>query len=197
MATFAFTTTSSTFTVSLNGSQISAWPRLNRAEDDYKADVTDDVLILSLKNPYYSAHITEDDTVTIGGETFEGTLYELSSELKDNVLSKEAPGAAAYSVYTALLTQIGTGAPTAVVLANTIGSIVWTRSSEGYYLATLEGAFPDDRTFFTLTKTNDVKEFVMGTDTPPDSLYIETKNGASWEDSNLSQTPVEIRVYPA
>jgi len=38
-----------------------------------------------------------------------------------------------YKVYKALLTQTSTGAPTATVLENNIGNIVWARTSEGIY----------------------------------------------------------------
>jgi hypothetical protein len=39
-----------------------------------------------------------------------------------------------YKVYTAKLTQTGTGNPTVTVLQNTLGSdLVWTRSNSGFY----------------------------------------------------------------
>jgi hypothetical protein len=51
-------------------------------------------------------------------------------------------------VYNALLTQSGTSAPTATVLGtNTIGSIVWTRSSAGIYVGTLSSAFTSAKTW--------------------------------------------------
>jgi len=56
-----------------------------------------------------------------------------------------------YKVYTALLTQTGNAAPVAVVLENTIGSIVWTRNSPGSYTGTLNNSFPQNKTFITYT----------------------------------------------
>ena len=53
-----------------------------------------------------------------------------------------------YKVYTAILSQNGTGAPSANILENTIGNIVWSYSSAGNYLATLAGAFTSQKTFF-------------------------------------------------
>lgn len=50
-------------------------------------------------------------------------------------------------VYAALLTQYGTGDPTAIVLENTVGSIVWTREYQGRYHGTLSGAFASGKTF--------------------------------------------------
>lgn len=48
--------------------------------------------------------------------------------------------------YVALLSQTSTDAPTADVLENSIGAIVWTRANTGDYNATLAGAFTDDKT---------------------------------------------------
>ena len=51
-------------------------------------------------------------------------------------------GAAAYLVYTALLSQSGTDAPVATVLQNTLGgTVVWSRNTTGDFSATLGGAF--------------------------------------------------------
>lgn len=46
--------------------------------------------------------------------------------------------------YRAQMQQSGTDAPTATILNNTIGNIIWTRVSQGYYKGTLSGAFPTD-----------------------------------------------------
>ncbi|MBI4947439.1 MAG: hypothetical protein HY840_13685 [Bacteroidetes bacterium] len=46
-----------------------------------------------------------------------------------------------YKKYVALLTQTGTNPPTAIVLENTIGNIVWTYLSTGSYTATLANGF--------------------------------------------------------
>ena len=47
-----------------------------------------------------------------------------------------------YKKYVALLTQVGSNPPTAVILENTLGGIpVWTYSTNGTYIATLSGAF--------------------------------------------------------
>jgi hypothetical protein len=101
--------------------------------------------------------------------------------------------------YVALLTQTSTSAPTATVLDNTIGSIVWTRSSAGTYVGTLTGAFIASKTWcqanwsdesasgnivFRLKRTgNNTVELGVSPD------------GVSFSDvfTNLS---VEIRVYP-
>lgn len=52
-----------------------------------------------------------------------------------------------YKVYTALLTQQGTSTPVPIVLENTLGEPVWSRSSAGVYSITLAGAFTVGKTF--------------------------------------------------
>ena len=52
-----------------------------------------------------------------------------------------------YKEYVALLTQTGTDAPVATVLYNDLGgTVVWTYSSVGEYIATLAGAFTINKT---------------------------------------------------
>ena len=70
-----------------------------------------------------------------------GSLSVNGTEINKN-------GGLPYKVYTAILSQNGTGAPSANILENTIGNIVWSYSSAGSYLATLAGAFTSQKTFF-------------------------------------------------
>ena len=54
-------------------------------------------------------------------------------------------------IYKAILTQASTGAPTAVVVENTLsGAIAWTRTGAGEYTGTLSGAFPEHKTFLLI-----------------------------------------------
>jgi hypothetical protein len=102
-----------------------------------------------------------------------------------------------YKVYTALLTQTGTNAPTATVLENTIGPIVWSRSNPGLYLGTLTGAF-------TVSKSWGISEDVAnGSNSStrlritgaPDAMQVLTALGTTTTDGLLANTPIEIRVY--
>ena len=99
-----------------------------------------------------------------------------------------------YKKYVALLTQSGTDAPTAIVLENTIGDIVWTYSSLGEYLGILTNAFTEDKTFLFAyilptsvikIERNNVNQINVGT---TDNLGAKT-NGL------LNNTSIEIRVY--
>lgn len=50
-------------------------------------------------------------------------------------------GVPGYSVYTALMTQTGTSAPTSTVLQTNFGTVTWVRTSIGFYkLSGLTGA---------------------------------------------------------
>jgi hypothetical protein len=119
----------------------------------------------------------------------------------ENFLESTTP----YKVYTALLTQkVKLNPPTAIILENTIGDIVWTYDSAGIYRATLVGAFPDAIKFFTLNYKImiEAQKFIA----------VEWKNSNSFEvrnsvvsyspsiaytpeDSMLDNYPIEIRVY--
>jgi len=99
-----------------------------------------------------------------------------------------------YKVYTALLTQSGIDAPTAVVLENTIGDIVWTYHSIGVYFATLTNAFIEDKTYLFAYilptsiigfQRDDENQINIGT---TDNLGVKT-NGL------LNSTSIEIRIY--
>ena len=107
------------------------------------------------------------------------------------------PESPKYKVYTALLSQSGTDAPTAVVLENTLGDIVWSRSEEGVYVGTLTGAFKEGKTFQALTagNANGSTSFFYRQDI--DTMLLETYaiSGDSASDTFLNRTSIEIRVY--
>ena len=96
-----------------------------------------------------------------------------------------------YKSYVALLSQTGTAAPTAIVLENSLGDIVWTRNSIGIYYGTLTGAFQSAKTF---ARVNPSVNF--GTTVScyrlNDNVILLTSVAS---DSQLSLNPVEIRVY--
>ena len=50
--------------------------------------------------------------------------------------------------YKAFVTQSGSGAPSPVIIGgNTVGAIVWARTTTGTYTLILAGAFPQTKTF--------------------------------------------------
>ena len=68
-----------------------------------------------------------------------------------------------YTVYTVELSNFGLGtvAPVATVMQNTIGNIIWTRTSLGKYVGTLTGAFTTNKTF-ALTQSQIVSNPAIG-----------------------------------
>lgn len=97
-------------------------------------------------------------------------------------------GSLPYNVYTALISQSYTNDPTAIVLENTIGSIVWTRRGLATYDATLIGAFPVGSTFVLVSS--------------PFTAFDENQTGdiitlrpPGFKDG-FTNVSIEIRVYP-
>ena len=104
-----------------------------------------------------------------------------------------------YKVYTALLSQTGTSAPTAIVLENTFGgTVVWTRISKGQYIGTLTGAFTLNKTIvFATTGFNDyVSTNAYSVDVNSVSIDTFSTNDLLSEiDDAMYKTSFEIRVY--
>lgn len=106
--------------------------------------------------------------------------------------------------YVALLTQTGTDAPVATVLENTLGgTVVWSYTSSGRYVATLAGAFTENKTVMPGGTTADSDGFLSGfTSTSwidADSIRVCTQpitDLASRADNLLLGTPIIIEVYP-
>ena len=102
-----------------------------------------------------------------------------------------------YKKYVATLKQIGTSAPTATVLENTLGgTLVWTRDAVGTYTATLSNAFPSEtKTFLLIGQDNN--NFYHLTRGNNSELYLTSSdNTNTLADDLLSNTTIEIRVYP-
>jgi hypothetical protein len=108
-----------------------------------------------------------------------------------------------YKVYTALLTQSGTSAPTATVLENTLGgTIVWTRDSDGIYYGTLAGLFAEPKsfiligTYFEGVIGNTIRFGAIRYD--DNTIQVTTDEAATvgtGDDGLLYFTSLEIRVY--
>lgn len=101
-----------------------------------------------------------------------------------------------YKVYTALLSQTETDAPTAIVLENTLGgTIVWTYDRPGVYLATLTGVFIVGKTTVnqgTLSNTGAYMQNYKQLNV----IELYTFNNLNVKtDDMLGNTEIEIRVY--
>ena len=103
-----------------------------------------------------------------------------------------------YKVYTALLTQSGTNAPTATVLENTLGgTVVWSRVDTGMYLATLTGAFTGNKTvsFFQTGSSSAGSTYTYNSYKDSDnSVRLYALSNGSYLDQIIAGQ-IEIRVY--
>ena len=104
-----------------------------------------------------------------------------------------------YTVYTALITQAGTAAPVATVLQNTTGgTITWTRSSTGRYVATLSGkTYVANKTAVIVTSGGNsdmILRPVVTSTTAIDCYNIDSSDNAV-SDTIAATTTVEIRIY--
>ena len=111
----------------------------------------------------------------------------------------------ACKIYTASITQSGTGDPTVVVRQNTLGgTVVWTRSNIGIYTATLVGAFPNVPPIYFIS-TSRVDTWCVLARNDSDSVQLTTQvtsadivtgaiSGAN-TDGLLTSAIIEIRQY--
>jgi hypothetical protein len=98
-----------------------------------------------------TANVERLNISPIGTATFSSSVTATSHVTTGGTASQFVKGdgslSAGYKVYTALLSQSGTSAPTATVLDNTLGgTVVWSRNTVGDYRATLSGAFTNNKT---------------------------------------------------
>jgi len=127
-------------------------------------------------------------------------IYSKIDEIIRNINSIPKPS---YKVYTALLNQKGTDAPTAIVLENTLGGdLTWSRSSDGIYEATLSGAFSNQDKFYCtlfsqISQTRYLEVYWNNNDSfGVATVELSSYGGAGvYSDDFLFNQPIEIRVY--
>lgn len=103
-----------------------------------------------------------------------------------------------YKVYSAILSQTGTNAPTAIVLENTIGSISFSYIIPGMYNITSSGQFTFGKTIIygnSIITSNGESVAYAYIGTNNCQVVTRDANGTSTNDI-LGYNFVEIRVYP-
>lgn len=104
-----------------------------------------------------------------------------------------------YKVYTALISQSGTSAPTVTVLENTLsGSIVWAFDSTGQFTGTLASAFTTNKTIAFTNNSGHISADSVDIKTIYDSVNVirlKTYSGGTIGNSLMSNASIEIRVY--
>lgn len=115
-----------------------------------------------------------------------------SGATKQTTISELRP----YKVYSALLTQSGTDAPTAIVLENTIGEIVWSYNDIGDYTGTLVGAFNINKVFSIVENSIIGINLFIIANTTNDTINLQSCDFiGNYVNDNMNLTPIEIRVY--
>jgi hypothetical protein len=113
-----------------------------------------------------------------------------------NAINESSAFTPPYKVYTALLTQVGTSAPTAIVLENTIGNITLSRNSTGSYYINSPNLFTVDKTFTQITTILSGDMHYLITYSDVSRINVTTSNAATtFLDGKLDNSPIEIRVY--
>jgi hypothetical protein len=103
-----------------------------------------------------------------------------------------------YKYYYAKLFQSGTGAPTDFPEpSNTIGPVVWTRTSIGVYKGTASGQFTAGRTFIASTAVGSSNlTFIQITNSGTDEINITTCDSAgAFQDNYLSNLDIQVLVF--
>jgi hypothetical protein len=157
---------------------------------------------LQLGYSNYLPDQSNTNTLDVNGNIVsQQTIAQVDAGVAKTVPTKEwveAQNVLGYEVYSALISQVSTGAPTAIVLNNTLGgAVTFTRVSTGNYTINLSGAFTTDKTqvFFGNTLTYTICSSQVTTTSLIDLTTASslTNSGA---DGLINKTSIEIRVYP-
>lgn len=132
----------------------------------------------------------------------EGDL-DVHGEITQNGAPLETGGGESslpYNTYVALLIQSDTDAPSATVLENTLGgTVVWARSAQGVYTATLTNGFPIGKTLVLIganLKATSPTVLSYGFQSASVILLRSYTSAMAAEDDLLVRASIEIRVYP-
>lgn len=105
-----------------------------------------------------------------------------------------------YRVYTAILKQISTNAPTPTVLENTLGfTPSWSYVSTGYYKLNETGGFPNGRTICFISMgtpavgaaSHDIRWFRSN----DDEISVQTLANGVLTNADLNDASFELRIY--
>jgi len=101
-----------------------------------------------------------------------------------------------YKKYTALLSQVSTSAPTAIIFENALTAITWTRTAQGEYLGTPLIPLDTLTTFVTIGNTEHDYLATAYINTDGNVVVRTTKtSNHQHTDGRLNYSPLEIRTY--
>lgn len=159
--------------------------------------------ILQTKSTTANGNLSGDDVIVKGegniiGQGVKGLVIGDNKILnEDGIITPQINGITiASSGYTALISQAGTAAPTAIVLADTIGGITWTRIGQGEYIGTAPNPLDVLNTFVIIGNVE--HDHLATAEVLSDgTIYVRTTNTQNHQhnDGNLRYSPIEVRIY--
>lgn len=117
-------------------------------------------------------------------------------------LSQSAPSAGSsealgYKTLVVLMSQTGTDDPTVHLGTNTLGATAtYHYDGVGQFHVNAPGCFVADKTFFYSSQLGNPDYVVQGQYDDNDNYIISTSNANVYANSLLTDTTIEIRVYP-
>jgi hypothetical protein len=169
-------------------------------------NISDSLEALATNPPYGGTAITTTlPTVLAQGEQI---IYRDPNGVQSLWIGNadgEAWPSVGYKEYVALLTQVGTDAPVATVLNNSIGSLVWSRTNVGQYVLTSAvNAFLENKTIVfypTIDQSSDnvalPKYLILRSSNAEIGLSVYTVDGDNIDDEiRPSVGYIQIRIYP-
>ena len=100
------------------------------------------------------------------------------------------------SVYKGLINQSGASAPVFTSLVNTLGSIIWSRTSAGTYIGTLTGAFTSSKTVLLIgTAQQNATDEIRIHRNNANQIHLFTYSSGTLTDGILVDTALSIEIY--
>ena len=161
------------------------WPFLNHSTSCACVHCTPSTSLCYSGPNLPNTGIQNNDTITVALQKIDNEFGSITTTTTTTV--------APYKIYRALLTQTGTNIPTAIVLENTIGNIVWSRPVQGAYMGILIGAFTTNATSILNNVTGHFS--VASYSASVDSVILSTRNFTGGAiDSAMTNMTIEIKV---
>jgi hypothetical protein len=159
--------------------------------------------ILMTKSAEANGNLSGDDVIVKGssnviGDGLKGLVIGDNKVLnEDGIITPQINGQNfASNGYVALLTQTGTNAPDATILADSIGGITWTRIAQGEYLGTALNPFDVTNTFVIIGNVNHDYQANAYVNSDGNIVVITCRNsGHQHNDGILLYSPIEVRIY--
>lgn len=159
--------------------------------------------ILMTKSTTANGNLSGDDVIVKGegnliGDGVKGLVIGNNKTLnEDGIITPQINGVTTpINGYTALISQVSTDDPTAIVFGDSIGGIEWSRISQGMYMGVGVNAFDPVNTFVIIGNTT--HDHVATAEVRSDgNIYVTTFDTANHQDNDnvLNYSPIEVRIY--